>query len=169
MACWGTGLNGGADLNADGMFYIDSRKKFRDLTDGLSNTAAFSETLLGSGNSDATLSAILGTRQYPDGMVGCSVQASTIVNASTRPNRSSSNGMTSGQTVPPAPLATTTTLPPNAERIDCYSRLGTWKAARSKHWGGVQVLYADGSVHFTNQGSICKRGAICRRSPMETC
>ena len=150
VACWGTGLNAGADLNADGMFYIDSRKKFRDLTDGLSNTAAFSETLLGTGDADSTLAAILGTPQYDHGMVwllGASLNDSDCANP-TKPVIFKRNDKW-------ADGAASTTgynhyLLPNSQRIDCYSRLGTWKAARSKHLGGVQVLYADGSVHLIN-------------------
>jgi prepilin-type N-terminal cleavage/methylation domain-containing protein len=46
----GTGLvDLGSLVNADGVFYLDSQTKFRDLIDGTSSTVAFGERLLGAG------------------------------------------------------------------------------------------------------------------------
>jgi prepilin-type processing-associated H-X9-DG protein len=42
--------------------------------------------------------------------------------------------------------------PPNSLYIDCIVGISGvndgWKAARSRHSGGVNVLFGDGSVHF---------------------
>lgn len=54
----GTGtLNYGSLTDADGVFFLGSKIRFRDLTDGSSQTAAFSERTLGPGQPDAPASA----------------------------------------------------------------------------------------------------------------
>lgn len=52
----GTGLKDlGSLVNADGVFYLDSQTKFRDLLDGTTSTIAFGERLLGAGSSSSGL------------------------------------------------------------------------------------------------------------------
>ena len=52
-ACVGSGINLGSPFNTDGPFYAQSSTSPADLLDGLSNTAAFSECLLGTGPENA--------------------------------------------------------------------------------------------------------------------
>ena len=40
---------------------------------------------------------------------------------------------------------------PNAPEPDCISGTYSWRAARGKHSGGVNLLLADGSVHFVSE------------------
>jgi prepilin-type processing-associated H-X9-DG protein len=41
---------------------------------------------------------------------------------------------------------------PNADDWDCISGTYSWRAARSRHPGGVNLLLADGSVRFVADG-----------------
>jgi len=41
---------------------------------------------------------------------------------------------------------------PNAPEPDCISGTYSWRAARGKHSGGVNLLTADGSVRFISNG-----------------
>ena len=68
VANWGTGRDEGRNLSADGVFHIDSRRRIAEIRDGLSNTAAFSESLLGTAAATAAYSTIADTRQERDGM-----------------------------------------------------------------------------------------------------
>ena len=150
VANWGTGLNAGADLNADGLFYIDSRKRFADILDGLSNTAAFSETLLGTGQAPTTLGAVSGTREESKVMIWLLSSPMSDAGCTTA---SMPAHYTRGDKWADGAASTTGYhhyLSPNAKRADCYSRIGTWKAARSNHPGGVMLLLADGSVRFVS-------------------
>src|SRR4051794_29330479 len=45
--CAGSGAGGGTPFDTDGIFYVNSRTKIADITDGTSHTIAASESLLG--------------------------------------------------------------------------------------------------------------------------
>jgi len=161
VACLGSGVKtstqeAGADTDVDGMFYANSRTRPRDITDGMSNTVAFSETILGRGNPG------------PDGfVVSTSPSRSEEVWAALFPwvtrtlsdsacDSASAFGVTRGNAWAPASHLSgffNAYLPPNSRRPDCivhYSFSPGWVAARSRHINGVNTAFADGSVRFVS-------------------
>jgi prepilin-type N-terminal cleavage/methylation domain-containing protein/prepilin-type processing-associated H-X9-DG protein len=159
-ACLGSGTTMGAapfgsPLSADGMFQGVRALRLADVTDGLSNTACMSESLLGDGPENATGPAPMG----PDRVYGYLGFSSTAISDSACAAPPTWNGnnrrgfmWASGE----IRCATYNHyLTPNSKRYDCvnndpaagYTASG-WRAARSKHAGGVNLLLGDGSVRF---------------------
>ncbi|MBX9622575.1 MAG: DUF1559 domain-containing protein [Gemmataceae bacterium] len=147
VACSGANLSGDA-LTGDGMFKgvnLDVEKnagvKVAAVRDGLSNTVAFSETLLGPGG-EAPPGAADVRLYYKD------------VNALSEGNCSASTKFVTDRGALWADGAYNCTLynnvlPPNSPTMDCVQHSNpAWKAARSRHDGGVNALLGDGSVRF---------------------
>jgi len=150
------GTNHGSPYKADGVFFADSRIRFSDMTDGSSNTAAMTESLLGEGP--------------------------TVSGAATPPSSEKRvyRNLTFGQNISDANCAAATTYNsadprqfswysgeircasynhyygPNTRLYDCVANgpasLGYiasgWKAPRSQHSGGVNLLLSDCSCRF---------------------
>ncbi|MFK7735078.1 MAG: DUF1559 domain-containing protein [Pirellulaceae bacterium] len=132
--------------------------RFRDFTDGTSNTAAFSEMLIHPGVDTSVGETDL---RYENLYFGTSRAAQTqeelynsCVNLDVPPDffsryRGSSWANTWGN------VCTTYQhlMPPNTKT--CYHRNDWWNSnfkstAASQHTGGVQVVLVDGSVHFVS-------------------
>jgi prepilin-type N-terminal cleavage/methylation domain-containing protein/prepilin-type processing-associated H-X9-DG protein len=163
-ACIGSGQTDGSSplgsaWGADGMFRAKVGSKVTDMTDGTSNTAAMSESILGDGPESATGAAPAGPdKVYKYTGFGTPVNDSTC-NSASQWNYTNRRGFmwASGE------LRCATYnhyYTPNSSLYDCitndvtpgpglYTSIG-FRAARSRHSGGVNVLLGDGSVRFVS-------------------
>jgi prepilin-type N-terminal cleavage/methylation domain-containing protein/prepilin-type processing-associated H-X9-DG protein len=152
--CAGSGVHGGSPLTGDGVFYINSNTRAEQVTNGLSHTAFFSESLLGTPDGSAstnnpdvdykfTLSTPLtdgncaGTYQWnvSDGRGfawACGEFRCGMYNHYYLPNQQTPDCLGAG-------LAGGV----QSEYVD-YG----WRAARSRHPGGVNLMMGDGAVNF---------------------
>jgi prepilin-type N-terminal cleavage/methylation domain-containing protein/prepilin-type processing-associated H-X9-DG protein len=147
VACSGSNASGDA-MAGDGLFCgvnLDVVKNagvtVTGVTDGLSNTVAFSESLLGVGGTvpaGATDVQLYYKNASPLSQANCEASTALVpdrgaVWADGAYNYGLYNHV----------------RPPNSPQMDCiqHSNPG-WKAARSRHEGGVNALLGDGSVRF---------------------
>jgi prepilin-type N-terminal cleavage/methylation domain-containing protein/prepilin-type processing-associated H-X9-DG protein len=156
--CAGSGAGGGTPFDADGLFFINSRARTQDVTDGLSKTVAFSESVLGegpiAGRTAAGITAVTGygfVFTTPLSAAACGrpfyynftdlrgfswangEYRTTLYNHARRPNDPALDCLAAQMN--------------SAELSRMYAGYG-WRAARSRHPGGVNVALADGGVRF---------------------
>ena len=155
------GMPYGSLWNTDGMFRAQTGTRIAEVTDGMSNTAMMSESLLGDGPENAT-GAMPGNPQLVYAYVSFGTPL-TPANCSGATNWNLSNRRgfmwASGEM---RCGSYNHFLLPNSPTCDCitndtnpgpgiYTSVG-FRAARSNHTGGVNVLLGDGSVRFIVNG-----------------
>jgi prepilin-type N-terminal cleavage/methylation domain-containing protein/prepilin-type processing-associated H-X9-DG protein len=130
----------------NGVFYYDSKTKFADITDGLSNTAFYSERILGDG-SNAIVSPIgdvflnFATPTTPD-------EAIQACNAIDINDLSFQFPFFMGAPWTHGQHTYLHASKPNTRSCGFLFVLRAVMPASSRHVGGVNVLYGDGSVHY---------------------
>jgi prepilin-type N-terminal cleavage/methylation domain-containing protein/prepilin-type processing-associated H-X9-DG protein len=153
MANKGSGIvwqdNTGPNANMpkpDGVFYYDSRTRFADIIDGLSNTAFFSERLLGDG-SNSIVSPIedvfldTNSPNTPD-------EAIQMCNALDITNLANQFPFFMGDPWADGQHTYLHASPPNTRSCGFLYVLRAVMPPSSRHPGGVNLLMGDGSVHF---------------------
>lgn len=162
--CVGSGTtNGSAPYglmwNSDGMFTAKHKGRIAEVTDGMSNTAMISESALGTGPSNASSPTIPGNPQtvyaYVKGksLTPAECAAATDWNVSQKRGYMWATGELRCSSY-------NHFLTPNSPTPDCltndytpgegvYTSAG-FRAARSKHGGGVNLVLGDGSVRFVS-------------------
>jgi prepilin-type N-terminal cleavage/methylation domain-containing protein len=159
--CAGTGTPGGSPIAADGVFFVNSTTRFSDITDGLSQTLVASESLLGTGQISLTNRALVDPRRDYSFYLGAPVSDAICASATTW-NVTNRRGFSWADGELRCALYNHY-YAPNYNGTDCmgvnesglrnltHTPYG-WRAARSLHLGGVNVLRADGSSQFVSDG-----------------
>jgi prepilin-type N-terminal cleavage/methylation domain-containing protein/prepilin-type processing-associated H-X9-DG protein len=162
MANAGDGKPGGSAFfdSPNGCFFFNSGVTFAAITDGLSNTAMMSESLLGPGGFNIPTGKAIGPRtamaQQP------AVDATTRLNLTVAECEAAAagtggyfNGQRGGSWAQGdfRNALYTHSYTPNSPIFDCLrgSDYG-WKSCRSFHSGGVNLLMGDGGVRFAKDG-----------------
>ena len=150
-------VNGGSGANLnycsggnDGLFWRGSNTKFRDITDGTSNTAFMAETLFGN-RQPATTTLVNPQRQMKRVSLGSSCGPTAEVMETTA--STNFNGNRAGIWISSTGFHTLVQgyYPPNSRNPDFGNHGEIVSGPRSLHVGGAQLSLCDGSVRFVSE------------------
>jgi prepilin-type N-terminal cleavage/methylation domain-containing protein/prepilin-type processing-associated H-X9-DG protein len=143
----GSGKDGGPRANSDGVLFENSTIRMADILDGTSNTAMLSEHLLGPGGPVLTspdeVDVHLVWGRWPMKAPVSDADCAGI----TTFNQDGGARWADGEC---QYAEYDHHYTPNPPTWDCIAFEFSWKAARSRHTGGVNVAFCDGSVHFVS-------------------
>lgn len=152
VGCVGTGVGASSSIKAgDGVLYSGSSVRFRDVLDGLSHTVVFSESTLGIGGNPSSPS---GQPRSARGEVRELAGATVTTDAACVAGNGTWSGLRGAKWMNGHYGDTLYNhyYGPNSRQFDCGNASHNYglTAARSWHVGGVQLVTADGSVHFVS-------------------
>ena len=130
----------------NGVFYYRSRTRFRDISDGLTNTAAFSERVLADG-SNGIVSPVADVFFHP-GAPTTADEATVLCEGLDITNLASQFPLYMGAPWIDGQHTYLHTTPPNSRSCGYFTVLRAVMPPSSQHPSGVQMLLCDGSVRF---------------------
>jgi prepilin-type N-terminal cleavage/methylation domain-containing protein/prepilin-type processing-associated H-X9-DG protein len=186
VSCAGTGTLNNGNFNVvtggplpDGVFWNTSNIRIADVTDGLSGTVAFSETVKGNGQTNVATPgdsrrqfAFFNTSGYLTGSLPASafLPPSTFVSACSKPDLWANDRGREWSRGSFIMASYNNFYTPNSSYPDCTDtgRNAAVTAARSLHPGGVNVLFCDGHVQFVkNSVGLTTWRAVATRAGNE--
>jgi len=154
VACAGTGTTNGGSFKVvagasapDGVLFDTSSVRFAEVTDGLSNTVAFSETTKGSGQTSTGTTPLDPMRQFAEFTSSSAVLSPSACLAPNQWAGDRGREWSRGSFIM---AAYNHFNAPNSKTPDCTNsgRAAALTAPRSYHSGGVNTLFCDGHVQF---------------------
>ena len=173
----GTGMSSsgaytGDYVTGDGVFLLNNPLRFANITDGLSDTMAMSEALLGDGQGPLTGSAPNNVNREALLLSGSTLTTPQSCGGGATGGAFWSGAYNGNAWINGGYWATDYNAynTPNSPNCDCLNTANNYglKAARSMHVNGVNVLFCDGSVHFVNNSVSLATWRCWPRGPART-
>jgi prepilin-type N-terminal cleavage/methylation domain-containing protein/prepilin-type processing-associated H-X9-DG protein len=169
VSCVGTGASSSGVMNGDyvsgdGVFLLTHPVAIKDISDGMSNTAAFSESVYGNGlAAQSSLAGAADPMMVAIDINGSAMDPETCAATETYTGQRGDRWINGGY----LSTAYNHYLTPNSPTLDCLNTANNYglKTARSRHSGGVNLLVCDGSVRFiSNNVSLTAWRALATRA-----